>query len=404
MDLFKDPKLQADNFNADTDNYSFAVLAWKSLTRVHPFGGTAQPDISIMERMKREISVIDRPEIKLPRTTKKWSGFSPDLVAEFKNIFEGGLRTLADNLEDMQKNLLYCSKDKEYYYGKFSSCPYCDSNACVNIEPVSRGIINGLKLYAVYSQDKIKAVLDRHTYISHGNLVVNTANTAIYQTGVRYYFDRNGNLIEDMNGHFILHSHKEYKFEKKYKSAIEVCGNKIYYISAKNTLTQLEIMTGGNGIKSICKVSNTAYFAVNKDNYCVVNYYTGKIIVNVNGTNTVIDYDYDIVNYGIHRDEISGKWLIILEDSKGKFITCLINNGKIEYKTDSIKYTCQLNCPCIYNSNIFIPSDGKIRGYSYRKSAFRDFKCSVISEESKLIKEKNRFVIVNLENVYYLEG
>ena len=45
----------------------------------------------------------------------------------------------------------------------------------------------------------------------------------------------------------------------------------------------------------------------------------------------------------------------------------------------------------------------KIRGYSYKKSSFKDFECSVVSEESKLIKEKNRFVIVNLENVYCLE-
>ncbi len=134
-----------------------------------------------------------------------------------------------------------------------------------------------------------------------------------------------------------------------------------------------------------------------------MNYYTGKTIVNVNGTNTIIDYDSDIVNYGIHRDEISGKWLIILEDSKWKFNTYVISGGAVEYKTDSIKYSCQLNCPCIYNSNIFIPVDGKIRGYSYLKSAFKDFECSIVSEESKLIKEKNRFVIVNLENVYYLE-
>lgn len=197
---------------------------------------------------------------------------------------------------------------------------------------------------------------------------------------------------------------KSYRIDKKCKSAIEVCGNKIYYISAKNTLTQLEIMSSGNGIKNICKVSNTAYFAVSGDNYCVVNYYTGKIIVNINGTNTVIDYNSDILNYGIHHDEVSGKWLIILEDGKGKFSTFVIGGGTVEYQTDAIKYTCQLNCPCICNSNIFIPVDGKIRGYSYKKSAFKDFECSVVSEESKLIKEKNRFVIVNLENVYYLEG
>ncbi len=403
MDLFKDPKLQADNFNTDTDNYAFMVLAWKSLTRTHPFGGTVEPDISILERMKRGISVIERQEIKLPRTTKDWKGFSPDLIAEFKNVFENGLRALSDNLEDMQNNLSYCKKDKEYYYSKFSSCPYCDGQAQVNKKPVSQGIVGGLKLYAIYDGSKIKTVFDRYTYLDNNGLVINGKNATTYQIGARHYFFGDKGIVEDTENYLTIHTPKEYRIEKKYRSAIEVCGNKIYYISAKNTLTQLEIMQSGNGVKNICKVSNTAYFAVSGDNYCIVNYYTGKIIVNVNGTNTIIDYDSDIVNYGIHRDEISGKWLIILEDSKGKFNTYVISGGTVEYKTDSIKYACQLNCPCIYNSNIFIPVDGKIRGYSYKKSAFKDFECSVVSEESKLIKEKNRFVIVNLENVYYME-
>ncbi len=403
MDLFKDPKLQADNFNADTDNYAFMVFAWKSLTRVHPFGGTVEPDISILERIKRGISVIERKEIKLPRTTKDWKGFSPDLTAEFKSVFENGLRTLSDNLEDMQNNLSYCKKDKEYYYSKFSSCPYCDSQAQVNKKPVSQGTVGGLKLYAIYDGSKIKTVFDRYTYLDNDGYVHNGNQITGFFPMARYHCTKDGLAVLELPDCFTFHNGKDYQIDKKYKSAIDVCGNKIYYISTKNTLTQLEIMQSGNGVKNICKVSNTAYFSVSGDNYCIVNYYTGKIIVNVNGTNTIIDYDSDIVNYGIHRDEISGKWLIILEDSKGKFNTYVISGGMVEYKTDSIKYDCQLNCPCIYNSNIFIPVDGKIRGYSYKKSVFKDFECSVVSEESRLIKEKNRFVIVNLENVYYLE-
>lgn len=405
MDLFKDPKLQADNFNADTDNYAFMVLAWKCLTRVHPFGGTVEPDIPIIERMKKGISVIDRTEIKLPRTTKEWKGFSPDLVSEFKNVFENGLRSLSDSMEDMQSNLSYCKKDKEYYYSKFSTCPYCNSSAQVNKKPVSQGTVGGLKLYAIYDGNDIKAVFDRYTYLDNNNLIYHGGKMAnTYDSRFLYRYTGDGRPILEAVDHFSFFNGKDYKIDKKYKSAIEVIGNKVYYISPKNTLTQLEIMQSGNGVKNICKVSNTAYFSVSGDNYCVVNYYTGKIIVDVSGTNTVIDYNSDIVNYGIHRDEISGKWLIILEDSKGKFATYVISGGAVEYKTDSIKYACQLNCPCIYNLNIFIPVDKKIRGYSYKKSAFKDFECNVVSEESKMIKEKNRFVIVNLENVYCLES
>lgn len=404
MDMFKDPKLQADNFNADTDNYAFMVLAWKSLTRVHPFGGTVEPDMPILDRIAKGISVIGRQNVKLPRTTKEWKGFSPDLVSEFKSVFEGGVRTLSDNMEDMLANLSFCKKDKEYYYSKFSSCPYCDSNAQVNKKPISQGSVGGLKLYAIYDGENIKTVFDRYTYLDNNGYVHNGIQVTGFFPPARYHYTKNGIVVLELSDCITFHYGKDYQIEKKYKSAIEVEGNKIYYISAKNTLTQLEVMPSGNGIKNICKVSNTAHFAISGDNYCVVNYYTGKIIVNINGVNTVINHDSDIVNYGIHRDEISGKWLIILEDRKGKFSTFVISGGEVEYKTDAIEYECQLNCPCIYNSNIFIPVDGKIRGYSYKKSTFKDFECSFVSEESKLIKEKNKFVIVNPENVYYLEG
>lgn len=404
MDMFKDPKLQADNFNTNTDNYAFMVLAWKSLTRVHPFGGTVEPDMPILNRIAKGISVIGRDNVKLPRTTKEWKGFSPGLVSEFKSVFEAGVRTLSGNMEDMLVSLAQCKKDKEYYYSKFSSCPYCNSNAQVNKKPISQGSVGGLKMYAIYDGTNIKTVFNRYTYLDNNGYVHNGSQVTGFFPLARYRYTKDGMVVLELADCVTFHNGKDYQIEKKYKSAIEVEGNKIYYISAKNTLTQLEIMPSGNGIKNICKVSNTAYFAVSGDNYCVVNYYTGKVIVNINGVNTAIDYDSDIVNYGIHRDEISGKWMIILEESKGGFSTFVISGGSVEYKTDAIKYDCQLNCPCIYNSNIFIPVDGKIRGYSYKKSAFKDFECGVVSEESKLIKERNRFVIVNLENVYYLEG
>lgn len=406
MDLFKDPRLQADHFNAGTDNYAFAVLAWKSLTRVHPFGGTREPDLSLMERMEKGISVIDRAEIKLPRMIREWKGFSPGLVEEFKNVFENGLRTLSDNLEDFQSHLSYCKKDGEYYYSRFSACPYCDSSAQVRKKPVALGVAGGLKCYAVYEAGKIKTMFDRYTYLDQEGYV-NNGNQKERHQGARHYFLENGTRILDYADCFTFrpfHKERSYCTRKKYKTRIETVGNAIYSISEKNTFYKMEVTDNGNGIKNICKVSGTAYFAVSGENYCIVNYYTGKLIINVNGTNTVIDYPSDLVNYGIHRDEISGKWLIILEDSKGKFWTWVMDGSTVVYRTDSIRYACQLNCPCIYNSNIFIPIDGKIRGYSYGKSEFKDFACDVVSEDSKLIKEKNRFVIVNLENVYYLEN
>lgn len=401
MDLFKDPTLKADNFNADTDNYAFMVLAWKTLTRVHPFGGTMTPDIPILDRISKGLSVIDR-NVKVPRTSKSWIGFSPYLLEDFKKVFESGERELTESMEDFQRNLSYCKKDKEYYYNKFSSCPYCDNTASVNKKPLSQGIVGGLQLIAVYDGKNINTIFDRCTYLDNNGFVVHGNMKTEYQTGVRYHFLDNTKMVEDMDDHFIIHSEKESQIEKKYRVPIVVDGNRIYYVSPSNVFTRIDVLEKGNAIKSICKTSNNVYFSIEDDDYCIVNYYYGKLIVNINGTNTEIDYDSDVQNYGLHRDSISGKWLMILENSKGIFVTYILKENEIEYHTDQIKYECSLANTCISNSTVYIPIDRKIRGFSYQKSAFKDFECSVVSEESNLEKEKNRFVIVNPENVYYL--
>lgn len=402
MDLFKDPKLKEDNFNENTDNYAFMVLAWKSLTRVHPFGGTMQPDVPITERISNGISVIDRPDVKIPKTVKAWNGISPILLNDFKQTFENGQRNLTDSMEDMLKHILSCKKCEEWYYDKFSLCPYCDSTAKINQKPQLQGIIGGLKLVAVYDGENINTMFDRYTYLDNDGLVIHGNIKTAYQTGVRYHFLDNMKMVEDMDAHFIIYSDKEYRIEKKYRVPIVVDENQIYYVSPSNVYMKVEVLEKGNAIKSICRTSNNVYFSVEDDDYCIVNYYYGKLIVNINGTNTEIEYDSDIQNYGLHRDSMSGKWLMILENRKGIFVTYILKGNAVEYRTDQIKYECSLGNPCISNSTIFIPIDGKIRGFSYKKSAFKDFECGVVSEESNLEKEKNRFVIVNSENVYYL--
>lgn len=404
MDLFKDKNLVADNFNADTDNYAFMVLAWKILTRIHPFGGTMQPDIPITDRINKGISVIGRSEVKVPKTVRKWSGLSPDLLSDFKSVFEGDNRVVSAGFEDMLTNLSHCKKCNEYYYSKFSSCPYCDSSAEVNKKPQTQGTVGGLKIIPLYNPNDISVVIDRYTYIDKSGDLVNGNDRVQIIQNAKYHFIDDKKMVMEYDTCFYAISDKSYQIRKKYKAPIEVCSNKVFYISESNTFTEMTVLDKGNAVKNICKTSNNVYFSVDDEHYCIVNQYAGKLIVNVDGMNTEIDYKSDIQNYGIHRDKVSGKWLILLEDSKLVFNTFVINKNNVEYHTDQIKYECSLFNPCISNSTIFIPIDSKIRGFAYQKSAFKDFECGIVSEESKLIKEGKRFTVVNLENVYRLEG
>ena len=132
METFKDPKLVSSNFTKDTDSFSFAVLLFKMLTRLHPYGGTTNPDIDIIQRMSKGISVIENSKVVVPKNINKWEFMSPNLLLDMRSIFEQGKRFLIDqNLTDFITNLKLCNIHGDYYYGKYKTCPICDDNAVI---------------------------------------------------------------------------------------------------------------------------------------------------------------------------------------------------------------------------------------------------------------------------------
>lgn len=406
MDLFRDPLLCTNAFSAQTDIYAFAVLAWKLLTRMHPFGGTMEPDISLLDRMKKGISVIDNPSVRIPKTVKSWRSLSPALIRALQRIFQNQSRELAGELADMLARLKFCDVDRDYYYGEYTSCPLCDQNARLRMTPQCRGIKEGLRIEALLPAGEVKMVFDENLYLDQRDCVVHVrlGKTVKAQYGVRCYFTSEGYGIEDFAEAFVVHSEKDYKIEKKYKSRIAVEGSQVYFISKQNTLMNMTVLKMGNSIQPVCKCSITAYFEVKGAKYCLVNVYAGKLVVTVNGINTEIKYDTDVINYGIHFDAVMSQWLLLLEDSAGKHRTFIVKGREVVFETDQIKYGGPLSAPCISGGTIYYPMDGKIRGYSHTKSAYKDFACAVINEGSVLEKRKNQFVAVNDENVYLLSA
>lgn len=407
MDLFKDPLMHSNDFDEKTDTYALSIIIWKMLTRIHPYGGTMNPDMDILERMKKGISVIDNPKIKIPRTIKSWNYLSPSLVQSLKSIFDNKSRELNDELSDMVNNLKYCNIDHEYYYGKFNQCPLCNANAKVIMKPVLNGVVNGLKLYTLLVEDRIKIVLNSSLYINQNDMVSDLDNNEYekYQRGIKYYFlniDNNRVLVRDKDAFFeFTINNRDYSIPKRYKSAICVENNEIYYITNANKFSKLTITPNGNGLQNITSCSYESYFSSENGIFCIVNKYDKKLIININGKNIEYPYNNKIVNYGLHYDRITKKWLIIFENTQGKFDT-LIASDTVEYTNDKIKYQGSLNNTCFSNNIIFMPIDDKIRGYNYIKQAFKDFECNVVSSDSKLIKLDSAFVIINDENIYKL--
>ena len=90
-----------------SDYYAFAIVAFLSLTRQHPFKGIYYVDgrkvtMSTEDRMKNKISVLGNHEIKLPKHIENdggWSWMSEKLKEAFLGIFENEARfNIVDNL------------------------------------------------------------------------------------------------------------------------------------------------------------------------------------------------------------------------------------------------------------------------------------------------------------------
>ena len=405
MDSFKDPLLNNNNFSSDTDDYAFGVLVFKSLTRIHPFGGTTNPDINILERMNKGISVIGNKDVVIPKTISKWNYVSPKLLQELKEIFENNKRFIIDDsLNDYYSNLKYCSKDEEYYYGKFTNCPICNISAKIIDKPIKIESSNGIPVLLYFTDEHIKTILNLDVYVDINDDIVHIkSKNRIKNKNNRYYFSNDGNIVYGVSNDKIQVKtlNNLFTFEKTNKSNIEVIDNKIYYVNLSNSLVELTIGDSGNYSKSISKVSFNNVFEIYDDkNYFICNMYDNMKIVNVSGYNYTLMNTDKIVNYGLHYDFISKKWLFIIENQKGLFNTYIFDKNKIVFESDSIKYTNDLSNLCFYSNIIFKPNDRCIKGYSYEKNIYKDFECNVVNEDSKLLREGSKFIVINEKEIY----
>lgn len=401
MDLFKDPYLTRDNFNADTDLFAYSVIAWKCLTRIHPFGGTTNPDMDILTRMSSHISVIGN-NVKIPRIAKSWKGMPPDLISEFKENFETQTRNKLDLLDKFYQNLAFCNVDHEYYFNGFTTCPFCDVNAKIQSKAQSAGVSDGVPIYPVYDQSIIKMMISEDMYLGVDNKIHCLNFEATSEYGVKIHFLNDGILVKEYNDRIIVNCKSNiFNIPKRFQTNIVIDHNNIYFISPQGFLTKTMISDFGNNFQKICKCSNTAFFNVKNGNYCVVNsFHNGTLIIETNDGMVNAVYHGEIINYGIHYDVNNGSWLVVIEDEKSTYKTYILNCKSIVYETDQIKYSCNLGNVCISNDVVFIPNDGYIRGFSYKGMKFKDFTCDFVSTDSNLQKRKNKFLIVNSENVY----
>jgi serine/threonine protein kinase len=406
MDTFKDPLLVADNFTPETDAYAFGILAFKTLTKVHPFGGTTIPDLDLLERMKKRMSVIKNPNVVIPRTIEKWDFVYPKIIDEIKDIMDDGKRFLInDSLKHFKENLKYCPDHKDFYYSKFNSCPVCNANAQVQHVPIKSASINGIPYIILFDLKDIDTILNKDIYLSTTGEIVHLMSKRRTPTtpGMKYYFSNDGEILYAASDVKIsVHGQRNsHNFEKQFKGEIVVHDNRLYYTNTSNTLVEVIVNPQGNAIRNISKVSiNNVFDIIDKDKYLICNIYDNMKIVNIDGYNHTINDGYKIQEYGIHYDEVSKHWLFITEDHKGIFRTYVFDKNKLVYFSDTIRYKTDLNNVCFNGNGIFVPGDKVIKGFSYQKNIYKDFECDVVNEESKLLKKADKFIAINSDCIY----
>ena len=386
MELFRDPLMTGNVFTKETDLYAACIIIWKLLTGIHPYGGTMEPDMNIVERMRRGICVIDNPDVKIPRTARGWQHISPALVAALKRVFVHTSRELGGELEEMYADL--CS---------VSSVSHIPSVLSAEEKTEER-----LRTTALLRGADVRIVWDEFCYLDRTDRVVciATGEKISWEPGVSYHFLQDGTAVLAYADRFSFTAAGHCcEMAKKYGSRICTDGNSVYYITPGDTLMRVTVTESGNGIRPLADCGYEAYFAAADGHFCLVSRCGSGLVVNCDGRNAELDGTGRIIDYGIHRDPVRGSWLVVLEHDSGVFRTGIVRNG-VASVTEQICYPCSPGSLCMSDHTLYVPMDGRIRAYDFPKRIFRDFDCEAVSAGSRLVKLRNGFRIVNDENIY----
>lgn len=141
---FVDPMLYGVDFSLrpvftpGNDWYSFAVLLFRSLLLVHPYGGTHNKVNDQLERAVRKITVFD-PNVIYPAI-----GIHPDILTDdmyntFNGYFAKGLRQPFPEkvLNDYIDSLRECTTCGTYFPAIRGTCPVCSAKMMVVIQKPS---------------------------------------------------------------------------------------------------------------------------------------------------------------------------------------------------------------------------------------------------------------------------
>lgn len=418
-ELFTCPDSYSTNgsiaFSMENENYNFAILAFNMLTRIHPFGGTYLPDknLSTLERMKRKISIVGKHkgDIKIPKIIGSWRWMSPQLEKDFIEIFEQGKKAdITADLQELLRNMKYCSTHDLHYYSKFSECPLCNENAKVKAAPIVAKVTqtaNGPQVTVVFIGSDCAYILSNVHYLNKNNEAVHfeTGRSFAVGRGKKVEFSKDSKVVfvtdDDSIQVYDENDREIATIERMHKSSYLVKDRDIYYVDKGNNLVKLSITKSGNMPKYLGQVYNPLFEVSDDGKVFTVSMYPKTAIITTPDYTFEVRYNGKINEYAIKYDRVTQKWLFVYQLSNGKYRTMVFNKNHVEYDDDIIMYNAQtLSNIDFCNNTIYDPADGKIVGTNISKNTAKEFDCSVVDEGSRLQFTGRGFKIYNKQNIY----
>lgn len=377
---FADPENVIENKNSsfESDWYSYAILCFFALTRIHPFGGTyiAEPSMEIQERMKKKVSIIGSKSdfIKIPKDlVVNWDWMPKELKNAFLDIFERNYRYSILNYLKMAYNVL--TNTEEYVIPSFSN---------PTSEEVVANYNDSVSVNKEVTQDKAEEVISTQTSKESKLNIME-----LYKKG------------NDMSLELFLNDNKIICFHDK-NNDIRVC--------RENLDTSIGYL----------KVAYKANYLEVENSYLVARSYGIAIGVltfeNKKYIATIKDGDYKLIykmsdksrTFGIFYDYQNDMYLLLSHDNSKSYIVKgekVISYEKIYKKIDfnTNKKLLSLLEKCSFNRDkIFYPEDGYIVRYDMKSGEEKRVYVSdtLVTNDSTIRLFSNGFIVVNKEGVY----
>jgi len=170
---YLDPKLYNKDlarekcYSQESDWYAFAVLLFRSLLLVHPYGGVHRTIKSLPERAAQKVTVFDSSVI-YPKLARVPEILTDSFLDIFKKYFQQHERFVfpEKELQDYVYNLINCPYCNKYFPAQRTTCPLCTAqniqihppyatlnNPSSSISPLDKGGLRGVECMEIFKTD-----------------------------------------------------------------------------------------------------------------------------------------------------------------------------------------------------------------------------------------------------------